>query len=112
VSELLGLAGAVEADAPDTGVAAHYGAWVHEQRRLVEGTGFVDLSHRDVLALTGPDRLTLLHALTSQDFESLPAGQAVDALVLSPQGHIEFGLSALDDGEAAVLHTEPGAGAG
>jgi hypothetical protein len=112
VSDLLTLPGAVEADPPDTGVAAHYGHLAHEQRRLASGAGFVDLSHRDVVAVAGPDRLTLLHALTSQDFESLEPGRSIDALILSPQGHIEFGFSAVDDGETLLLHTEPGAGGG
>lgn len=112
MSELLALAGAVEADAPDNGVAAHFGAWAHEQRRLEAGSGFVDLSNRDVVAVSGPDRLTWLHALTSQDFESLDPGQPTEALILSPQGHVEFAFSAVDDGETVLLHTEPRAGAG
>jgi len=121
VSDLLALPGAVEADAPDGGVAAHYGSWTKEQRELLDGRGFVDLSQRDVIALTGPDRLTLLHALSTQDFESLEPGVQVDALVLSPQGHIEHGFSAVDGIELAgadatgpgtlLAHTEPGGGA-
>ena len=110
MSELLTLPGAVEADAPDDGVAAHYGAPAHEQRRLEAG-GFVDLSNRDVVSIAGPDRLTWLHALTSQDFESLEPGKLTDALLLSPQGHVEFGFTAIDDGETVLLHTEPKAGA-
>lgn len=112
MSELLTLAGAVEADAPDDGVAAHYGAWAHEQRRLEAGDGYVDLSNRDVVSITGPDRLTWLHALTSQDFESLEPGKLTDALLLSPQGHLEFAFTAIDDGETVLLHTEPRAGDG
>jgi folate-binding protein YgfZ len=122
---LLAIPGAVEADAPDGGVAAHYGSWTNEQRHLVDGHGFVDLSDRDVIALTGPDRLTLLHALSTQDFESLQPGVEVDALILSPQGHIEHGFSAVDriepagiephsielGGETLLAHTEPGGGA-
>src|SRR5689334_24794000 len=83
VSELLSRPGAVEADPPDSGVAAHYGALAQEQRRLAAGEGFVDLSNRDVLTVAGPDRLTWLHDLTSQEFASLPAGQPVEALILS-----------------------------
>jgi len=112
VSELLSLPGAVEADAPDGGVAAHYGALAPEQRRLEAGEGFVDLSNRDVIAVAGPDRLTWLHALASQDFESLEPAQPTDALILSPQGHMEFAFTAVDDGETVLLHTEPHAGAG
>ena len=112
MSELLALPGAVEADAPDDGVAAHYGALAHEQRLLEAGDGFVDLSNRDVVSIAGPDRLTWLHALTSQDFESLEPGQPTEALLLSPQGHLEYAFSAVDDGETVLLHTEPRAGAG
>lgn len=108
---LLGLPGAVEADAPDVGVAAHYGAPATEQRRLAAGDGFVDLSHRDVLSVAGEDRLTWLHSLTTQDFESLRPATPTDALILSPQGHVEHAFQAIDDGEQVLLHTEPGAGA-
>jgi tRNA-modifying protein YgfZ len=109
-SPLLALAGAVEADPPDTGVAAHYGSLAGEQRRLVDGDGFVDLSHRDVISISGPDRLTWLHALTTQHVEHLPPGEPTDLLLLSPQGRIEHGFSGIDDGETFLAHTEPGAG--
>jgi tRNA-modifying protein YgfZ len=108
-SPLLAFEGAVEADPPDAGVAAHYGSIAAEQRRLVAGEGFVDLSHRDVISITGPDRLTWLHALTTQHVEHLPAGRPTDLLLLSPQGRIEHGFSGIDDGETFLAHTEPGA---
>lgn len=109
-SPLLHLDGAVDADAPDSGVAGHYGQPMHEQRRLAAGTGWVDLSHRDLVRVTGPDRLTYLHAMTTQAFDSLQPGAWVDALLLSPQGHVEHAFSGVDDGEVFVAHTEPGAG--
>ena len=109
-SPLLDLHGAVEADPPDSGVAAHYGSIAGEQRRLVAGDGFVDLSHRDVISISGPDRLTWLHALTTQHVEQLAPGVPTDLLLLSPQGRIEHGFSGVDDGETFLAHTEPGAG--
>jgi len=109
-SPLLDLDGAVEADAPDAGVAAHYGSPSAEQRRLTEGQAFVDLSQRDVLSITGPDRLSWLHALTTQHVEQLPPGRPTDLLLLSPQGRIEHGFSGVDDGETFLAHTEPGGG--
>ena len=110
-SPLLALPGAVFADAPDSGVAAHYGAISAEQRRLVDGGTFVDLSHRDVVTISGPDRLTWLHSLTTQFLENLAPGIATEVLLLSPQGRIEHGFSGVDDGETFWAHTEPGAGA-
>ncbi|WP_028660422.1 YgfZ/GcvT domain-containing protein [Nocardioides insulae] len=111
-SPLLALPGAVAGDGADAPVAAHYGSFNLEQRRLEAGDGFVDLSHLDVLRIAGPDRLTWLHSLTSQHFEGLGPGVWTTALVLSPQGHVEHFLAGVDDGEAFTAWTEPGAGAG
>lgn len=111
-SPLLQRPGAVEAEAPDTGVAAHYGSsFAAEQRTLLSGEGFVDLSHRDVLRVTGPDRLTWLHSLTTQFLEGLAPGVRTDVLLLSPQGRIEHAFTGVDDGETFWAHTEPGPGA-
>ncbi|KAJ1684508.1 hypothetical protein LUZ63_020263 [Rhynchospora breviuscula] len=109
VSPLLSLDGAVAGDGPDAGVAAHYGSFHTEQRTLVAGDGFVDLSHRGVVRVSGPDRLAYLHSLTTQRFEGLEPGRSVWALVLSPQGHVEHALHGSDDGEAFTAHVEPGA---
>lgn len=111
MSPLMDLPGAVGGDGIDASVAAHYGSFNVEQRRLEEGDAFVDLSHRDVLTLTGPDRLTWLHALTTQYLLDLAPGKVTTALILSPQGHIEHAFYGADDGETFTLHTEPGAAA-
>lgn len=108
-SPLLKLPGAVGGDAPDAAVAAHYGSIVAEQRRLIDGHTFVDLSHRDVVTVTGPDRLIWLHSLTTQYLDGLLPGVHVEVLLLSPQGRIEHGFSGVDDGETFWAHTEPGA---
>jgi folate-binding protein YgfZ len=108
---LLHLPGAVAGEGIDAGVAAHYGSFNGEQRALEAHDGFVDLSHRDVVRISGPDRLTWLHSLTTQYFEGLAAGRWTDALILSPQGHVEHAFSGVDDGETFTAHTEPGAAA-
>ena len=74
-SPLLDLPGAVAGDGVDAPVAAHYGSFNLEQRALENGDGFVDLSHRDVVRVEGPDRLTWLHSLTTQHLESLEPGR-------------------------------------
>jgi folate-binding protein YgfZ len=107
-SPLLDLPGAVAANGVDAPVAAHYGSFNTEQRALVAGDGFVDLSHRDVVRISGPDRLTWLHSLTTQHLEHLAPGVATGVLILSPQGHVEHAFFGSDDGEAFTAHTEPG----
>jgi folate-binding protein YgfZ len=107
-SPLLNAPGAVAGVAPDAGVAAHYGNPNVEQRALAAGTGMVDRSHRGVVRITGPDRLSWLHSLTTQHLEHLEPGQPAEALILSPQGHIEHHLTLTDDGDALWAHVEPG----
>jgi len=105
------MPGAVEADPPDAGVAWHYGEWSAEQRRLVAGEGFVDLSHRGVVRVSGPDRLGWLNSITSQLLEGLAPHTPTATLVLSPNGHVEHAMYGYDDGEAFWAHVEPGAAA-
>ncbi|MBD0712443.1 MULTISPECIES: YgfZ/GcvT domain-containing protein [unclassified Streptomyces] len=107
-SPLLSLPGAVAAEGHDEGVAAHYGDLFREQRALADGRGFVDLSHRGVLAVTGDDRLGWLHLLVTQHMTDLAPGQATEALILSANGHIEHALYLVDDGETLWAHVEPG----
>ncbi|MER5813491.1 folate-binding protein [Streptomyces sp. NPDC002033] len=107
-SPLLHLPGAVPAEGRDEGVAAHYGELYGEQRALAGGRGFVDLSHRGVVTVTGADRLSWLHLLITQHVSELPAGQATEALILSANGHIEHALYLVDDGETVWAHVEPG----
>jgi folate-binding protein YgfZ len=108
-SPLLSLPGAVGGAGIDAPVAAHYGSLYGEQVTLAAGDGFVDLSHHDVLRISGPDRLQWLHDLTSQYFLDLPQKTWTQALVLSPQGHVEHAFAGVDDGESFTAATEPGA---
>ncbi|WP_300080591.1 folate-binding protein [Propioniciclava sp.] len=93
---------------PDAGVPWHYGDPMREQRWLAAGEANVDLSHRPVFTVSGPDRLAWLHALTSQRFEGLAPGVSTTAFVLDPNGRIEHVLGGVDDGEVFWAHTEPG----
>jgi tRNA-modifying protein YgfZ len=107
-SPLLAASGAVAADFPDIGVAAHYGDPFAEQRALDRAAGLVDRSDRDVLKITGVDRLSWLNSISTQKLDDLAAGDARQSLILSPQGHIEHHLSLVDDGASTWIHTEPG----
>jgi len=107
-SPLLGRPGAVAGEGVDAAVAAHYGDPLREQRLLVEGLAAVDLSHRGVLTVGGPDRISWLHSLTTQMLTGLAPRTSVETLVLSPKGHIEHDLHLVDDGETTWITVEPG----
>lgn len=89
----------------------HYGDPLGEQHRLASGEAIVDLSDREVLAVTGPDRLTWLDSLTSQRLSSLAPGESAETLLLDPSGRVEHAIRVVDDAETAWLLVDPGAGA-
>jgi folate-binding protein YgfZ len=92
-------------------VAAHYGDPLREQRLLAEGAGLVDRSDRDVVVVPGADRLTWLHSLTSQHLDRLADATGSEALVLSPNGHVEHHLVLADLAGTTWADVEPGTGA-
>ena len=111
-SPLLALPGAVPGDGPDAPVANHYGDPVREQRALAGAAGWVDRSHRGVLAVPGADRLGWLHDVTSQHLRERADGEGTEALVLSPHGHVEHHAVLAELGGTTWLDVEPGTAAG
>ena len=109
-SPLLSRPGAVAAEAPDAGAAWHYGDPMDEQRAAVTSAGLVDDSQRALIAVTGADRLTWLNTLTSQQLTDLAPGVPTEALILSPQGHVEHHLTVDVTGDRVLLGTEAAAG--
>lgn len=95
-------------DGPDAGAVWHYGDPLREQRALLAGEASVDLSHRPLFAVSGPDRLTWLHAIASQDFASLAPGHPTSSYILNAQGHLTHVFGGVDDGETFWGHSEPG----
>ena len=92
----------------DESIAWHFGDPHREQRLLVEGISIVDISNRGVVTVTGPDRLTWLHTLTTQHLENLQPNESALVLILSPHGHVEHELHLVEDGETSWLIVEPG----
>jgi folate-binding protein YgfZ len=91
---------------PDKGGIWHFGEPNSEQKALAIGNAWADLSHRGVISITGKDRLTWLHALTTQHLEKLEVATWVDALILDVQGHVIDQLFLVDDGKSTWIHLE------
>ena len=90
-------------DGPDKGAVWHFGEPVKEQRALEAGTAWADLSHLSVIAISGEDRLKWLHDLTTQYLTDFAAGTWTSAMILDPQGHVEYQFNLVDDGTATYL---------
>ena len=97
-------------DDPDQAVPAHLGDPGREQAALAEGRAVCALA-RDVVTVTGPDRLSWLTTLSSQVLTGLEPGDGgAETLLLDAQGHITHALAVLDDGRTLWLVTEAGSG--
>jgi folate-binding protein YgfZ len=94
-------------DGPDKGAIWHFGEPNKEQRSLLEGTAWADLSHLAVVAVTGEDRLKWLHDLTTQHLLDFGVGSWTSALILDPQGHVEYQFSLVDDGMTTFIVLDP-----
>jgi folate-binding protein YgfZ len=97
---------------PDQGAIWHFGEPNKEQKSLVAGDAWAQLINKAVITIGGLDRLTWMHALTTQHLEKLQPGDWKEALILDAQGHIEEQFFLVDDGSILWLHTEKERAAG
>jgi tRNA-modifying protein YgfZ len=74
---------------PDAGAVWHHGDPLGEQRAAAESAVVVDRSPRAVLTVTGADRKTWLHSISSQHVSDLPNGSVTQNLSLDGQGRVE-----------------------
>ncbi len=92
---------------PDAGAIWHYGDPLGEQRAAESGAVLVDRSHRGVITLTGADRQTWLHSISTQHVAELPDGASTLNLSLDGQGRVEDHWLQTELGGVTYLDTEP-----
>jgi folate-binding protein YgfZ len=68
--------------------------------------GFVRLPNRGFLRLSGPDRLTFLQGLVSNDVNKIAPGQAVYSCLLTPQGKFLHDFFLIADGDSLLIECE------
>ena len=95
------------ASSPDAGAVWHYGDPFGEQRAALTDAVFVDRSHRAVLTLTGGERLSWLHNISSQHVADLADGATVQNLSLDGQGRVEDHWIQTELDGVSYLDTEP-----
>ena len=86
----------------------HFGNPLLEQRKLLEKKAYVDRSDQRVLEIAGPDTLSWLHSLTSQNIQNLAPGDSTESLLLTPNGHVEQQLKLIitETGALVVVHKD------
>src|SRR5689334_21289989 len=66
----------------------HFGDPAAEYRLLRSAAGLIDLSHRALLQFTGPDRLSFLQGMLSNDLRNLNPFDGQYAAILTQQGKV------------------------
>jgi folate-binding protein YgfZ len=92
---------------PDAGAVWHYGDPLGEQRAGETDAILVDRSHRAVITLTGADRRSWLHNISTQHVSELPDGASTQNLSLDGQGRVEDHWLQTELGATTYLDTEP-----
>ncbi|KXT58863.1 folate-binding protein YgfZ [Gordonia sp. PS3] len=91
---------------PSPGVAWHYGDPLGEQRAATRGAAIVDRSDRAVIELSGPERLTWLHTISSQHLTALGDRRSAENLSLDGNGRVEDHFVLTDIDETTWIDTE------
>lgn len=81
----------------------HFGNPLLEQRKLLAGEAFVERLDQSVILVSGEESKNWLHSLLTQDILNLGTGESAEALLLSPQGHIEHQLKILIEGNNVFI---------
>src|SRR5262252_9904029 len=81
-----------------------------EDGALRSGAALVDSSAREVVRVTGPDRVSFLQGMVTQDVEGLPPGSVADAALLTAKGAMVADARVVKRDEDLLLLTEPGYG--
>ncbi len=109
-SPLLDLPGSIAAPDghPEAGVAWHWGDPFAEQRTAARGAVVIDRSHREIIAVTGEERLSWLHLVISQHVTGLAEGTGTEALVLDSHGRVETHMVVAHANGTVWLDSDPG----
>ncbi|MFE3546017.1 YgfZ/GcvT domain-containing protein [Nocardia sp. NPDC059177] len=96
---------------PDAAVAWHYGDPFGEQKAAVQRVAVVDRSHRSLATITGAERLSWLHTITSQHIAALPDAHSAETLDLDLNGRVQHHYVVTDLDGTLWIDTEAERGA-
>jgi folate-binding protein YgfZ len=80
--------GAVFEERDGRRLVAHFGDPAGEYRAVRSTVGLIDFTHRGLLQFTGPDRLSFLQGMLSNDLGSLEPFEGQYAMLLTQQGKV------------------------
>ncbi len=98
--------GAVHADDRGVALPRHFGDAESEYRVLRDDAVVVDLGFRSIVRATGPDRVTFLQGMLSNDVTNLVPDEARPALLLTIQGRVTADVRVATGEDALLLDVD------
>lgn len=95
LADLLQHHGAVWQERDGWLLAQHFGNPEQEYHAVRQSAGIIDLSHRAMLQFSGPDRLSFLQGMLSNDLRALRMFEGQPAALLTQQGKVVADLRVL-----------------
>lgn len=95
--------------APD-GIPLHYGNQTSEYQSALQAVVLMDRSHEGRIAVTGRDRFEVIHRISTNDIAHMVQGEGRPTILTTPTGRIIDRLVVYQQGESALVTTEPGRG--
>ncbi|WP_141332822.1 folate-binding protein YgfZ [Myxococcus sp. AB025B] len=92
-------------------VVADYGNAEDAYQAAREAVALHDASYREVLRITGEDRVTFLHGMVTQEVNNLPVGTAAYAALVNVKGAMVADARILKREADLLVDVEPGTGA-
>ncbi|NGZ05614.1 MAG: folate-binding protein YgfZ [Magnetococcales bacterium] len=89
-------------------VPLHFGDPVAETRALMTDVALVDLSHHELIAISGDNPKDFLGGLITNQVKNVTPERSIYAAHLTPQGRFLWDFTILHDAERLLLLTEPG----
>jgi aminomethyltransferase len=96
--------------APD-GIPLQYGDLKAEYHAALEAAVLMDRSHEGRMELRGRDRIEIIQRISTNDLSHLPLNRGRPTILTNPVGRILDRAIVYNQGETALLLTEPGRGA-
>ncbi|MBF0214993.1 MAG: folate-binding protein YgfZ [Magnetococcales bacterium] len=88
-------------------VVQHFGDPQAEMRALQTDVALVDLTHHEIVAISGEDTTAFLGGLVTNQVKNVTPQKSVYAAHLTPQGRFLWDFTILRDGDRLLLITEP-----
>jgi tRNA-modifying protein YgfZ len=91
-------------------VPAQFSDIDQELHNLNNSAALIDFSHQSLVEISGPERVSFLQGLTTNQIKDIKADSSFYSTMLTPQGRFLWDYTICETGDTLILTAEPGQG--